>query len=430
MKKVLIIALMVIISFAQTHAPVAKAVLPAFACDSFDVFDITDGGAFLGSGLFGGPDIPRGHTIQIVCIEGLPGAGVWELFDTASAPLAFTQIDPTTIEYTVSSSGLETTNQVVVHPAGPGFDADTTMNLIDPPPPPNTAPVINTPINQTSTEGDVINLVFTVTDVDGDSVAVNVTNLPTGLSAGVVVAVGTTTVTISGTIAGTASATSPYTVSMDADDSAGGTPSDTFSWTVAAAPSGINPIARDSIINNLPRNLLGSFYAEQLDQSINACVLFNSAEPGKNVKSFRFNVNLTEAQDLAMITQVQMANSEQGTIEPIGNGSYLVTLNNPTGDEDICISVSLSVRKNSTSESQSPSLQDLSGAMVMNANAQQVELNIKDLVLENGEKMPGTAEEEIIMNPVYKIIPLSIFAILLCAGLFFTKRRCAVALKN
>ncbi len=97
-------------------------------------------------------------------------------------------------------------------------------------PPPNQAPSLTQPANQTHAEGAAVNLALVATDPDGDTLAYSASGLPPGLS------INPGTGLISGTIAAGAAAGSPYTVVAGVNDGRGGSASRTFSWTVTALP--------------------------------------------------------------------------------------------------------------------------------------------------------------------------------------------------
>ena len=84
---------------------------------------------------------------------------------------------------------------------------------------------LQTPMDQTNNDGDVVSLQLTARDNDGDSLTYSATGLPTGLS------ISPTTGLISGTIDNAADANSPYAVTVMASDGIQSN-STTFNWTV------------------------------------------------------------------------------------------------------------------------------------------------------------------------------------------------------
>jgi hypothetical protein len=105
-------------------------------------------------------------------------------------------------------------------------------------PPPNQAPSLTQPANQSHVEGAAVSLQLAASDPDADALAYAATGLPPGVS------VNAATGLISGSIAAGAAGASPYTVVASVDDGRGGTDSRTFTWTVtlpapAPAPTGL-----------------------------------------------------------------------------------------------------------------------------------------------------------------------------------------------
>jgi hypothetical protein len=94
---------------------------------------------------------------------------------------------------------------------------------------PNQPPVLQTPADQTSTEGDLVTLQIQASDPDGGPIAYSAGNLPPGLS------IDTGTGLIAGTVASGATAASPYSVQVSASDGQE-TATAVFTWTVIAPP--------------------------------------------------------------------------------------------------------------------------------------------------------------------------------------------------
>ena len=101
-------------------------------------------------------------------------------------------------------------------PAGPNLDPTFDQNLP----------------NRTDAATSAITLSAAATDPEGDTLTYAATGLPTGLS------INTSTGLISGTIAAGATANSPYSTSITVSDDNFATvgATDTFTWTVTAAP--------------------------------------------------------------------------------------------------------------------------------------------------------------------------------------------------
>ena len=92
----------------------------------------------------------------------------------------------------------------------------------------NSPPVVTSPEDQTSVEGEDVTLQIEASDPDNDTLTYEATGLPPDL------AIASDTGLITGTIAAGAAATSPYTVVVSADDGTA-TGSQTFTWTVTEA---------------------------------------------------------------------------------------------------------------------------------------------------------------------------------------------------
>ena len=101
------------------------------------------------------------------------------------------------------------------------------LNQIDdsePAPATNGAPVITSPGDQTTTEGDSVNLTISASDPDGDTLTYSASGLPTGLSIN----------SSTGVIAGTVTAVGSYNATVTVNDGNGGSDSASFTWSVNA----------------------------------------------------------------------------------------------------------------------------------------------------------------------------------------------------
>jgi large repetitive protein len=98
---------------------------------------------------------------------------------------------------------------------------------------PNRAPVITTPAAQSSTQGQAASLALQASDADGDALTFSATGLPPGMAVG----------SGNGIISGTPSAAGSYSVNVSVQDSRGATAGTTFTWTVLAASTVVNPVA-------------------------------------------------------------------------------------------------------------------------------------------------------------------------------------------
>ncbi len=96
-------------------------------------------------------------------------------------------------------------------------------------PPPNQAPTLTQPANQTSAEGTTVSLQLAASDPDGNPLTYSATGLPASLS------VNATSGVISGTLTFTSAGT--YTVTATASDGALSN-SKTFTWTVTDVSPG------------------------------------------------------------------------------------------------------------------------------------------------------------------------------------------------
>lgn len=114
---------------------------------------------------------------------------------------------------------------------------------------PNAAPVVTDPGDQSSSEGDAVNLQIVASDTDGDPLQYSASQLPPGLI------IGQANGLITGTIEVGAAAGSPYSVLVTASDGAA-IGSASFVWTIGggtppATPTGLNitPTTRGLSLN-------------------------------------------------------------------------------------------------------------------------------------------------------------------------------------
>lgn len=89
----------------------------------------------------------------------------------------------------------------------------------------NNAPVLASIGNQSGTVGVAVNLAVSATDSDNDLLTYSASGLPTGLSIN----------TSTGAITGTPTANGAYNTTVTVSDGNGGTDSESFTWTIAAA---------------------------------------------------------------------------------------------------------------------------------------------------------------------------------------------------
>ena len=94
----------------------------------------------------------------------------------------------------------------------------------------NNPPIVTQPSNQTSTEGQAINLQIAASDQDLDPLNYIAAGLPAGLT------IGAGTGLIAGTISAGAASSSPYSASVTVTDGKGGSDTKNFTWTVQVAP--------------------------------------------------------------------------------------------------------------------------------------------------------------------------------------------------
>jgi hypothetical protein len=93
----------------------------------------------------------------------------------------------------------------------------------------NLAPTLTNPGNQTGTVGVALMFAPVATDADGDPLAFGASGLPAGLAIDAA----------SGRISGTPTTVGTWSAALTVSDGRGGSDTETFTWTVAAAkPSG------------------------------------------------------------------------------------------------------------------------------------------------------------------------------------------------
>ncbi|HEX5094854.1 MAG TPA: putative Ig domain-containing protein [Acidimicrobiia bacterium] len=109
----------------------------------------------------------------------------------------------------------------------------------------NTNPVFGQNLlNRTDTAGATVSFSAAATDADGDPLIYEATNLPSGVT------INASSGAISGTIATGAAASSPYSVAVTVRDGAAPAATDTFTWTVNAAPPTNTAPVVDSVVIN------------------------------------------------------------------------------------------------------------------------------------------------------------------------------------
>jgi len=107
----------------------------------------------------------------------------------------------------------------------------------------NSSPVFGQNLgNRTDTEGAVVAFSAGATDADGDALTYGASNLPSGVS------VNASTGAVSGTIAAGAAAGSPYSSAITVTDGTAPAATDTFTWTVEAAPPTNTAPVVDSVV--------------------------------------------------------------------------------------------------------------------------------------------------------------------------------------
>ncbi len=106
----------------------------------------------------------------------------------------------------------------------------------------NADPVVTGPGDQSSAEGDVVDLAVVAEDDDGDVLSFAATGLPEGLS------IGESSGVVSGTIGQQAAAGSPYDVEVTVDDGRGGSASVSLEWSVSVV--NVDPVL-DGIVDQL-----------------------------------------------------------------------------------------------------------------------------------------------------------------------------------
>ena len=105
------------------------------------------------------------------------------------------------------------------------FDWQVTLSASNP-------PLLTVPGNQSSSEGDTVNLAVTASDPDGDTLSYAATGLPPGLTIN----------SAMGDITGTVQQAGSYSVTITVDDGNGGSASGVFDWTVSAPSLVVAPI--------------------------------------------------------------------------------------------------------------------------------------------------------------------------------------------
>ena len=121
--------------------------------------------------------------------------------------------------------GVDTFTYTVTDGRG-GSDEAAIIVTVHAVPPPNQAPTITSPSDQTSVEGDEVTLAIAANDPDGDDLAYSATGLPDGL------AIDTASGQITGTVASGAASDSPYDVEVTVTDPDGATATTQVQWTI------------------------------------------------------------------------------------------------------------------------------------------------------------------------------------------------------
>jgi hypothetical protein len=107
----------------------------------------------------------------------------------------------------------------------------------------NTDPVFGQNLlNRTDTEGAAVSFSAGATDADGDALIYEATSLPSGVT------INGSSGALSGTIASGAAANSPYSVAVTVRDGPAPAATDTFTWTVDAAPPSNTAPVVDSVV--------------------------------------------------------------------------------------------------------------------------------------------------------------------------------------
>ena len=149
-------------------------------------------------------------------------------FGAGGLPTGLT-INASTGAITGTASAAGTFNVIVdVNDGNGGSDNAAFTWKIDPLP--NNAPVIVNPGNQSNAQGDAVSLTVSASDTDGDTLTFGASGLPTGLIIN----------SVTGAITGSASATGSFGVTVDVNDSRGGSDNAAFTWMVTA-PANIPP---------------------------------------------------------------------------------------------------------------------------------------------------------------------------------------------
>ena len=141
--------------------------------------------------------------------------------------------------FTYTHDGTETTTDQFVYEAADGLGGTMQATATITVTPVNDAPVVTDPGPQSTPENGSVSLQIVATDAEQTVLSYVATGLPAGLS------IDSGTGLITGAVACGASSGSPYAVSIDVDDLAGGITPIAFTWTVTGqvAPAAITDLA-------------------------------------------------------------------------------------------------------------------------------------------------------------------------------------------
>jgi hypothetical protein len=160
-------------------------------------------------------DTSNPNAIQFSFIAGNGGTDEVGFVPQIGTQMCFRRSQTTTTQVRVGKDAT---------PTVPPFDPTTSQGCY---PPPNTAPLVTNPGDQSATEGDVVSLDIVASDAEGNSLSYSAAALPPGLS------IDAGTGLISGTVAQSSSGV--YNTSVYVNDGAL-TTTVNFTWTVSSPP--------------------------------------------------------------------------------------------------------------------------------------------------------------------------------------------------